>query len=689
MRINHNDREQRIGDFFVQLTYDFNERVGTSAAYIMLKHSDGRLGRKLLQVPRKIGLWVYGDGKKHWLRGTFIDTDGKKTTIDFTEKGELNWVGWKYVTADIPSAAIAPITVTQLYVVETENTNKNSGVIYFSELTALYHDVTEDVVGPSFSHCFPAPNQTIYANQLSISAKVIDEQSGVDPATIRCFLNEVLMNHQFHASRGQITIEALSLSDGTYTISMEASDLAGNEALPKAEWCFHMYTGPDLSPPTIHIISPTSSMKINSLHPRIAIQLIDEHSGINWSKTRLYIDQDEVSYQMDDVSSTLFYIPEAPCVNGTTHTYFIVTEDCAGNSISYQDSFTIQSTFKQPQNPTQFQISIIGDGGYFIDEASPTAASILLKEQLNRINREPSELIGYTGDIVEYDHVNNYKVAEKQMSLFHAPYVMCIGNHEVSGSGSRSNYYTFFGETVFFYEYGNALIVSLDTASLTISLSDHSQWLWLEEILKRNKQKHIFIFMHVPPDEKTAKGYSFQTGHGFQDEEEATRFYTLLGQYKESNPLKNIFVFSGDLHGFLHKEVFGVQYIITGGGGKATHISAHDGGYYHYINVYVDGDHVAWDVIPLLESIRFRDTMQELKVGQTVQLHAMGTFMTSYNNPIELPIVPPFRTSWHSNHPAVLEVDEKGKICGRSSGEATITLHCGWQSVQICLRVVG
>ncbi|MCR8642533.1 family 10 glycosylhydrolase [Paenibacillus sp. N1-5-1-14] len=134
----------------VGLTYDFTGQLGTSAAYINLKDSNGSAGRSIEGLPRKIGMWVYGDGNNHWLRSQLQDATGTKLTVDFTSSIGLSWSGWKYVTAGVPSTMKTPIKLNQIYVVETKDNNKNAGTIYFDRLRAFYNDTNVyglDLVG--------------------------------------------------------------------------------------------------------------------------------------------------------------------------------------------------------------------------------------------------------------------------------------------------------------------------------------------------------------------------------------------------------------------------------------------------------------------------------------------------------------------------------------------------------------
>jgi hypothetical protein len=122
------------GQFSIKLEYDFaSADIGTSAAYVNVKNKmtvDGS--------PLKLGLWVFGDGQNHWLRGKIQDGAGQAHTINFTEEGKLNWRGWRYVEAEVPSSVVAPISIQQIYLAEAVAEKRGKGAIYLDKLQAIY-----------------------------------------------------------------------------------------------------------------------------------------------------------------------------------------------------------------------------------------------------------------------------------------------------------------------------------------------------------------------------------------------------------------------------------------------------------------------------------------------------------------------------------------------------------------------
>lgn len=118
----------------VKLSYDFTPyKEGISAAYMKWNSP-----YKIPHHPTRVGAWIYGDGMNHWLRGSLTDATGKEFVVDFTAEDQLDWVGWKYVEAEIPATVTAPLSLNKIYVAETKSTRKTDGSIWVDGLQAIY-----------------------------------------------------------------------------------------------------------------------------------------------------------------------------------------------------------------------------------------------------------------------------------------------------------------------------------------------------------------------------------------------------------------------------------------------------------------------------------------------------------------------------------------------------------------------
>lgn len=118
----------------LKLSYDFTNMTDQSIAFVELGN-DGN-GIKIENKPIAIGMWVYGDESNHWLRCRVQGSDGKIYKLDFAE--EIDWNGWKWVTAKLPNDIKYPVTIKNVYIAEINETRKDTGTIYFDGLRALY-----------------------------------------------------------------------------------------------------------------------------------------------------------------------------------------------------------------------------------------------------------------------------------------------------------------------------------------------------------------------------------------------------------------------------------------------------------------------------------------------------------------------------------------------------------------------
>ncbi|WP_091193317.1 phosphodiester glycosidase family protein [Micromonospora narathiwatensis] len=118
------------GERGLRLSYDFtNQAAGTSAAYAVAKTP--------LLIPdgaQRLALWIKGDGHKHWMRATMAAQGS--TNVPFTFATEVDWTGWRRVEGAIPTGFSAPITLSRIYVVETDTNKRDVGQLDLALLDA-------------------------------------------------------------------------------------------------------------------------------------------------------------------------------------------------------------------------------------------------------------------------------------------------------------------------------------------------------------------------------------------------------------------------------------------------------------------------------------------------------------------------------------------------------------------------
>ncbi|MHB1392125.1 MAG: phosphodiester glycosidase family protein [Clostridia bacterium] len=233
VRHNQKDEPVKSGKISLKLDYNFENTIGTSAAYVSFKEPV-----KIIGKPIELGAWVYGDGNSHWLRGSYINSTGEKKVLNFTEAGGLDWQGWKYVYADIPKDEKYPIALEQLYLAETEQTRKNAGSIYFDDVMAVYK-LDKDYYDPVIVSRLPESTEGLEVPAQEIGVIAADRGIGIDPASIKLYINDTAVKVKFDPVTGKISyIPAEALASGEYTVRITLKDKVGHQLNPEYSYIF-------------------------------------------------------------------------------------------------------------------------------------------------------------------------------------------------------------------------------------------------------------------------------------------------------------------------------------------------------------------------------------------------------------------------------------------------------------------
>jgi hypothetical protein len=227
----------RFGTFSGEFIYDFTGKRGNSEAHVTILNDAGESGREIEGKPYRFGMWVCADKNRHWLGVGIQDADGSKSYLSFTDGAGIYWRGWRYVFANVPSTTKFPIRVHTLSLMESDDTNKTRGVLYLDTFRAEYQDFHEDVEGPTISCMSPGADEIITTARPIIRVKVTDSSSGVDPSSIRVWLNETVISHSFNKTTGLVEyIPESDLKSGVYCVVVEASDKKRNAATHNVTW---------------------------------------------------------------------------------------------------------------------------------------------------------------------------------------------------------------------------------------------------------------------------------------------------------------------------------------------------------------------------------------------------------------------------------------------------------------------
>ncbi len=209
---------------------------------------------------------------------------------------------------------------------------------------------------------------------------------------------------------------------------------------------------------------------------------------------------------------------------------------------------TYAAAFEPPQPAgNEFHFVVLGDAQF----DQPAVFNRVI-DQAQRLNPafviQVGDLIeGYNSDLdligSEWDRF------EKQVApLGDIPYLPVPGNHDLYGSAKvpdrdlEALYEERWGPLYFAFEYGNTLIVGLNSDSTEgANEISGSQLRWLQRTLAGSSARHKFAFMHRPP--------MFMTN--------SRELHDLFREHDVSH------VFYGHHHHYHYQEIDGIRYLMT------------------------------------------------------------------------------------------------------------------------------
>lgn len=646
----------RDGNGTINLIHGLNDKAGNDIAETFMS----------TLLPKKIGMWVYGDGKAPWLRAVITDGDGNNQTLNLASR--VNWTGWKYVDADMPRDIALPVSLNYIYLAETNKALHYKGAIYFDDIRFTYSD-SDDLKEPEVSGFLPATIQ--FTKDINISLSLSDLKTGVNAKTIKARLDGKEIKVSFDTKTGKLIYSAKGLADGIHSFELEASDNAGNKLNPIFKKSFIVSLKPDKDKPVISKLMPGYNMVVDTATPRISVNIKDSQSGVASKDISISLDNQKLEHYYDESSGWAYAITNGAIASGE-HTIKVQATDKAGNICDEVNSVFSVTPLKGPKDSEAFTISVTSD----------THGTVFGEEIFRAINKEESELVIQNGDVVDEDDPVEWAEAVRQLVLVgNKDLVLSPGNHEVSNS-SLEAYSKNLGVAQYSYsfEYGNSLFISLNSAlSQSISASDPTQFDYLQKLLARNTRKNIFIYTHVPTRD------SYGTAHQML-KSDADRLEKILGDYKAANPSNNINVLFGNLHVNQSWIVNGVNYIITGNGSMKKYVAADNGGFLSYTKIAVNGSQVSYKFVPLVSKIAVMDPALkagEMKIikGTSKAINLYGDFtIQSANYIINLSKFQNLGIAWYSDNPSAIAVSSTGVLTARGEGSANIKANLGEKS---------
>lgn len=235
-----------FGSSMLKIDYDMTLAAGVESGvagvYAHPVNSDGSsAGIVLDKTPTAIGMWVYGDNSKAWLRARIRDGKGEAIDLNLTSEykpdtntGGINWTGWKYVEASIPAGREGPFTLElPVRIMCSRDEMRTKGTIYIDQIRAIYGARNDDLVPPTGTILSPADQTVFQTGKVEFKAQITDNKA-IDKNSISLYLDGGKVNdlkvtdaeqgYQVEAQLGT----SIPLADGLHIATLRFTDQFGN-----------------------------------------------------------------------------------------------------------------------------------------------------------------------------------------------------------------------------------------------------------------------------------------------------------------------------------------------------------------------------------------------------------------------------------------------------------------------------
>ncbi len=228
---------------------------------------------------------------------------------------------------------------------------------------------------------------------------------------------------------------------------------------------------------------------------------------------------------------------------------------------------------------------------------------------LEKIKELEPDLVFSTGDVISgytedrKELIQMYEDFEELLKILgNIPVYIAPGNHDVVNIDSLQNEFTDrFGPTFKSISYENCYYILLNTdepGQKRKIVDKQLEWL-REELQKAQSFEHIFVFIHRPLYPKI-KHIGMSLDYYPKERDELAKLFI------NSNVEM---VFAGHVHIYNHTFVNGLHQIITGGAGAPLYADEpEEGGFYHFMHIFVDSSSVDYRIFPIESEIKEAET---------------------------------------------------------------------------------
>ncbi|WP_066319944.1 phosphodiester glycosidase family protein [Bacillus sp. FJAT-29814] len=238
----------RFGDQSLKLDFDL---TGAQTGTTLGVYAGPGMNTPIEGEPTGIGMWVYAppESQGYWLRMLIVDGNNKNQTINLTtEQPGIDWTGWKYVEAEIPSSFTGPYQLSGTQTIRLMSTKSGitgpmtKGTLFVDNIRAVYGEKVDDLYAPVIDS-INVEGKGFTTNAINLRADVKEYEddpfkTGIDWGKIRILIDGVdfskAAGHFSYDMDGYVSLSGLKFADGTHKVTLLVPDKFGNQAIKTA-----------------------------------------------------------------------------------------------------------------------------------------------------------------------------------------------------------------------------------------------------------------------------------------------------------------------------------------------------------------------------------------------------------------------------------------------------------------------
>ncbi|MBR0598455.1 glycosyltransferase [Sinanaerobacter chloroacetimidivorans] len=249
---------------------------------------------------------------------------------------------------------------------------------------------------------------------------------------------------------------------------------------------------------------------------------------------------------------------------------YLISSESNFHESNYKNMKMIQNG----EQKASYSFAIVGSIKNSID--------VFQDKMINDINADKS--IGFvisTGNSVLDGTEDKYRILNKSLSKLTVPYLMGLGESEISDGGGE-RFYKHFGPFYYSFVYDDSYFIFIDTTGMT-SADWQKDWI-VNELVKADNYSRKFVFMNDSPVEPGNQDL-FADSNYIKKEGFRSFLKTQFSKHKVTG------VFTNGSTDYEKKVIDGVSYYLSGGAGGVL-LDDSTNSSYHYLKVDVTGDKV-------------------------------------------------------------------------------------------------